>query len=133
MNRFVLAIKSFWNVVANKEFADRAETLFQPVVGEGPDLSVLAVLQRDGRLVDFLMENLDGYSDDQVGAAVRDIHRGCRKALQEYVGLEPVIAQEDESRVTVRARIRPGDGPPDRQPGRLATLSVGRSSIMAGG
>lgn len=107
MNRFVLAIKSFWNVLADKDFAGRAVTLFQPVVGEGPDLSVLAVLQRDGRLIDFLMENLDAYSDDQVGAAARDIHRGCRKALQEYLGLEPVIAQEEESRVTVAPQFDP--------------------------
>ena len=32
------------------------------------DLRVLAILQRDGRLVDFLRENLDGYSDAQIDA-----------------------------------------------------------------
>ena len=35
----------------------------------GPDLRVLAVLQRDGRLVDFLQEDIDPYSDAQIGAA----------------------------------------------------------------
>jgi len=67
----------------------------------GPDLRVLAVLQRDGRLVDFLEENIDGYSDSQVGAAVRDIHRGCRKALHDYLTIEPVINATEDERVTV--------------------------------
>src|SRR5262245_43234401 len=40
---------------------------------------LLAVLQRDGRLIDFLMENLGTYGDAQIGAAVRDVHAGCRK------------------------------------------------------
>ena len=39
---------------------------------------ILAILQRDGRFVDFLMEDLGAYSNEQVGAAVRDVHRGCR-------------------------------------------------------
>src|SRR5262245_64089632 len=48
-----------------------------------PDRAVqmLALLQRDGRLVDFLMEDLATYSDAQIGAAVRDVHAGCRGVL----------------------------------------------------
>jgi hypothetical protein len=62
---------------------------------------VLAVLQRDGRLVDFLEENIDGYSDSQIGAAVRDIHRGCRKALHDYLVIEPVLDGAEEAPVTI--------------------------------
>src|SRR5579883_854864 len=53
-------------------------------------LVLLGVLQREGRLVDFLEEDIDSYADAQVGAAVRDIHRGCRKALADHVKVEPV-------------------------------------------
>jgi hypothetical protein len=54
-------------------------------------LQLLAILQRDSRLVDFLMEDIASYSDDQVGAAVRELHDQCRDAVGRYVKLEPVI------------------------------------------
>jgi hypothetical protein len=54
-------------------------------------LQLLGILQRDSRLVDFLMEDITGYEDDQVGAAVRELHDQCRDAVQRYVTLQPVI------------------------------------------
>ena len=54
-------------------------------------LQMIAILQRDSRLVDFLMEDISGYADDQIGAAVRELHDQCRDALGRYVKLEPVI------------------------------------------
>ena len=51
----------------------------------------LGYLQRDARLVDFLMEDISGYADDQIGAAVRELHDQCRDSLTRYVKLEPVI------------------------------------------
>jgi Domain of unknown function (DUF2760) len=64
---------------------------------------ILAILQRDGRLVDFLMEDLAAYSNEQVGAAVRDVHRGCRQALDKYATLAPVFDAAEGSTVTVDA------------------------------
>jgi hypothetical protein len=56
---------------------------------EGLDRAVqmLALLQRDGRLIDFLAENISPYPDAQLGAAVRTIHEACRKVLEHYVKL----------------------------------------------
>jgi len=54
-------------------------------------LQMLSILQRDSRLIDFLMEDISPYSDDQVGAAVRNIHDQCRDTLDRYVHLAPVI------------------------------------------
>jgi len=54
-------------------------------------LQILTILQRDSRLVDFLMEDIGSYSDDQVGAAVRELHDQCRDSLARYVALQPVI------------------------------------------
>jgi hypothetical protein len=54
-------------------------------------LQMLAILQRDARLIDFLMEDISGYSDDQVGAAVRSLHEQSRTALARYVTLRPVV------------------------------------------
>ena len=106
MNRFGMALQAFWRILTDPEFAARAEPLFAPVK-TGPDLRVLAVLQRDGRLIDFLQENIDAFSDDQVGAAVRDIHKGCRKALHDYLTLEPVLDAAEEARVTISADFDP--------------------------
>ncbi len=100
MNRLVLALRAFWNILTVSEFAARAEALFLRTP-TGPDLRVLAVLQRDGRLIDFLEEDLDAYSDAQIGAAVRDIHRGCRKSLRDYLTIEPIIEGAEEQNVMV--------------------------------
>src|SRR5687768_12100273 len=44
-------------------------------------LQLLALFQREGRLLDFLAEEIDSYDDAAIGAAVRDIHKGCKKVL----------------------------------------------------
>jgi hypothetical protein len=54
-------------------------------------LQLLGILQRDSRLVDFLMEDIASYTDDQVGAAVRELHDQCRDSVARYVKLQPVI------------------------------------------
>jgi hypothetical protein len=54
-------------------------------------LQLLAILQRDSRLIDFLQEDIAGYADDQIGAAVREIHDQSRDAIARYVTLTPVI------------------------------------------
>ena len=54
-------------------------------------LHLLAMLQREGRLVDFLNEDLEQYEDDQIGAAVRGIHENCKRTLTKNLGLHPII------------------------------------------
>jgi hypothetical protein len=54
-------------------------------------LQMLAILQRDARLIDFLMEDISAASDDQIGAAVRSLHEQGRSSLARYVTLKPVI------------------------------------------
>ena len=108
LNRFMLAFKTFWNSLTNVDFAARVEPLFSKAP-TGPDLRILAVLQRDGRLVDFLQEDIDTYSDAQIGAAVRDIHRGCRKSLRDYLTIEPVLGGLEDSPVTVAVDFDPAE------------------------
>jgi hypothetical protein len=61
-----------------------------PKVSDGA-LQMLHILQRDSRLIDFLMEDISGYSDDQVGAAVRTVHADCKETLNRHVTLAPVM------------------------------------------
>ena len=70
-------------------------------------VQLLALLQRDGRLVDFLSEEIAPYQDAQIGAAVRELHASCRKALEQYVTLEPIYAEEEDRPVTVEAGFDP--------------------------
>jgi hypothetical protein len=70
-------------------------------------VQLLALLQREGRLVDFFSEDLTPYQDAQVGAAVRELHAGCRKALEQYVTLEPVMDGEEDRPVTVEEGFDP--------------------------
>ncbi len=106
MNRFVLGWKALWKSWTEPEFAGRVEGLLTRAPA-GPDLRVLAVLQRDGRLVDFLQEDIDAFADAQIGAAVRDIHRGCRKALRDYLTVTPILAGSEGSDVTIAPDFDP--------------------------
>jgi hypothetical protein len=101
-----MAFSALWRILTDPDFAARVAPLFTRAP-TGPDLRVLAVLQRDGRLVDFLEEEIDGYSDAQIGAAVRDIHRGCRKALRDYLTISHVIEGPEEQSVTIPADFDP--------------------------
>jgi hypothetical protein len=82
-----------------------------PLVPERPQggeaLHLLSLLQRDGRLVDFLAENLTGFSDAEIGAAARTVHEGCKKALDAYVTLEPVLREGEGASVQVPAGFDP--------------------------
>ncbi len=64
-------------------------------------LRLLSILQQEGRLIDFLEEDIAPYSDAQVGAAVRSIHSGCRKTLHEHMSIDRIFAAEDGSEVEI--------------------------------
>jgi hypothetical protein len=72
-------------------------------------LALLALLQREGRLVDFLREPLDGFTDADIGAAARDVHRGCRKVLDQHLTLEPVMPGAEEAKVAVPKGFDPAE------------------------
>ena len=101
MSRIVLAFRSFFAILfTGKLPADIAQELGFSPTKEGAipppsprppfallqpsdgALQILGILQRDSRLIDFLMEDISAYSDDQVGAAVRDLHQQCRDSLE---------------------------------------------------
>ncbi len=67
-----------------------------------PAVQVLTALQQEGRFIDFLQEDLKLYDDAQIGAAVRSIHEGCRKALGEVLELKPIMEEGEGSAVTIK-------------------------------
>lgn len=72
-----------------------------PVVEATPDaaLQLLGLLQREGRFIDFLEEDVSGFSDADIGAAARVVHEGCKKALTEHFEVAPVRTEEEGSSV----------------------------------
>lgn len=79
----------------------------------GPEaaLQLLALLQREGRFVDFVQEDMSSFSDAEIGGAARVVHDGCKKALDEHFPLEPVRSEAEGAAITVEkgfdaARLR---------------------------
>lgn len=70
-------------------------------------VQIIALLQRDGRFIDFLAENIAPYPDAQLGAAVRTIHETCRQVLDNYLKLEPILNSEEDQPVAVQAGFDP--------------------------
>lgn len=110
MNRISLAFRSFFSILFGGMLPPDVAQAFgyakampvrtapaptpppKPTAGPADGaVQILAVLQRDARLVDFLMEDLSAYTDDQIGAAARDVQTQGRESLVRYLRLEPVI------------------------------------------
>jgi hypothetical protein len=70
-------------------------------------LFVLGALQQEGRLIDFLQQDVAAFSDEEVGAAARVVHSGCSKVLQQYVSIAPVLGQNEGDSVNVPAGFDP--------------------------
>jgi len=107
LGRIWLAIRSFFSILFSgslpedaltrlglaRRGAPKPQTTSAPAVLRPSDgaVQMLSILQRDARLIDFIMEDIAAYTDDQVGAAVRGLHDQARESLARYVKLEPVI------------------------------------------
>ncbi len=112
---FVLA--AILSAVVTKQI--KAQPIQQPVPGEPEKpaiaasavdekaVQILSILQKKGRLIDFLQEDISGYQDSQIGAAVRNIHKGCREALAEYFTLKPVMKEAEGAQVAVEKGFDP--------------------------
>jgi hypothetical protein len=135
MQRLWIAIRVFFIVLFNGKIARQAADLLvhrkepekaavretgAPKAKEAPvkpvakapvrseAITLLAALQREARFVDFIQEPLTGYSDAQVGAAARDVHRDCRKVLERMFALQPASPTEEGAELEVPAGFDPG-------------------------
>jgi Domain of unknown function (DUF2760) len=116
--RLWLALVCLFRVIFDPEFAARVARLRQALPappsqpslpGARPDaaLHLLAVLQREGRLIDFCEEDVSAFSDADVGAAARTVHAGCRKVLRDGLELAPIRTEPEGSQVQVPAGFDP--------------------------
>lgn len=129
MGRVSTAFRAFFRSLFNAETALRVEEALRdsaqetaqvqalpspasPVIERKPlqsdAIALLAALQREARLVDFLKEDLAGYSDEQVGAAVREIHRDSAGVLDRFFAVRAIINEEEGNQVDVPAGFDAG-------------------------
>jgi hypothetical protein len=108
-----LAWRAFNRVMGDPEFAGQVEALLNPPpppeeTRPSPEpLRFLTLLQREGRVIDFLLEDISGATDEQIGAGVRELHREAQAALQEHLILEPVLKGNEGDDVEVPAGFDP--------------------------
>lgn len=90
-----------------KSMAERVRPVERTRSAEAGAVQMLAILQRQGRLLDFLQEDLSLYEDAQIGAAVRTIHEGAKQALADHAKIEPIFGETEGSAVTVQPGFDP--------------------------
>jgi hypothetical protein len=115
MARVGLAWQAFRKIMGDPVLAEKVRPLIHPPPPEpakppklsGEPLRLLAILQRDSRLLDFLLEDLPPGSDEQVGAFVRVLHQKGQQVIKEHLTLEPILKGEADETVEVPAGFDP--------------------------
>ena len=118
-SRLVLALATFWRILVDARLAAQVATLrVGGPASPAPDdqsrsaprlreaepnagLQLLGLLQQEGRLIDFLEEDVAAYTDAEVGAAARVVHEGCKKTLRQHFAIEAVRTESEGTRVTL--------------------------------
>lgn len=104
-----LAFKAFMKAWKSpqkaQEFLSEAPKLVDST--DASHIRLLGILQQSGRLVDFLKEDITGYTDEQIGAAVRKIHEDCGKSLEEIVTIRPLMDEAEGASIRVPAGYDP--------------------------
>jgi hypothetical protein len=151
MDRILKAIKAFFAVLGGVELVPASEakreksaapapkTVALPVRKEEPKggdfeagaVYALSLLQREGRLVDFLQEDLSSCADSQIGSAARQIHDNCAKVLKERFGVAPVSSAQEGAPLSVPENFDPcefkltGNVPEGQAPGEGTLMHKG--------
>lgn len=138
MGRIGLAFRLFFSVLFNAPVAERMSSAFRnsllqnenkpeiPPIGTGEQdpphkngmagskprrseaLTLLEALQRESRLIDLCQESLDAYTDEQIGAASRNVIRDAGKVLDRFFKLRPVTTVSEGEPLEIPAGFDPG-------------------------
>jgi hypothetical protein len=108
---FWARVKLAFRIIFNFEFAQQtAEALRIHLAPKAPQLPervhasglfLLSALQREGRLIDFLQQDVAAFPDAEVGAAARVVHAGCRKVFGQYFSIEAALSDPEGTAITV--------------------------------
>jgi uncharacterized protein DUF2760 len=73
----------------------------EPAASPNAALQLLTLLQREGRFVDFVQQDLASFSDADIGAAARVVHEGCRRALRAHARVVSVRSEAEGAPLTL--------------------------------
>ncbi|GAB4266903.1 MAG: hypothetical protein Kow0029_00980 [Candidatus Rifleibacteriota bacterium] len=102
--------KKIEELVSLKEENEKLRTELQAAIADAKSgkngippaaYQILYLFQKEGRLIDLLMEDISDFDDETLGGAIRPIHEGCRKLLKDRLIIEPVIDEEEGSEITL--------------------------------
>ena len=69
----------------------------------------LGILQEKGRFMDFVMDDITSYNNEQVGAAARVVHQGCSKVMSEYFSIVPLHEGAEGDSVVLQEGYNPAE------------------------
>jgi len=123
MYRILTAIRAFFHILLSADTACKIERVLRSAGQEtGQDrsqnmknkeppppkslarsdaLTLLATLQREARLIDFIKEPLHNYTDTQIGAAARDVHRDCGAVIERLFAIRPLVSENEGAEIEV--------------------------------
>jgi hypothetical protein len=129
MSRIGVAVRAFFAALGNLERARQIEAALtgdalpkidiaekkqqQPPRAEpakparSEAITLLAALQREARLVDLVQQPLGQFSDEQIGAAARNVLSDSAAVLNRFFELRPVSAAEEGASLDVPAGYDP--------------------------
>lgn len=105
--RLALAFRILFDAVLAGKARDAIELSEKPKAALPPEklhasgLFVLSLLQQEGRLIDFVQQDVASFSDEEIGAAARVVHSGCRKVVHQYLSIQPAMNQSEGDAVSV--------------------------------
>jgi Domain of unknown function (DUF2760) len=113
--RFLDRVKIAWRILLHGDYAadlleglrdlesKRARAALPPERAHASALMLLAALQREGRFIDFVRQDVAGFSDEDIGAAARVVHGGCRKIIDQFFCFEPAAKGSEGAPMTIPA------------------------------
>jgi hypothetical protein len=70
---------------------------------------LLKSLQEKGRFIDFVMDDVTKYNDAQVGAAARVVHQGCKSVIKEFLTIDSIEKNQEQTKITLEAGFNASD------------------------
>lgn len=113
MQRLMMAFRSFFKAWKKPEEATKflqgpkevtskeALASSEKPTSDTAHLRLLAALQEEGRFLDFLKEDISSFSDEEVGASVRKIHKDCQQVIEKLVTVRPVLQEDEGSKIHI--------------------------------
>ncbi len=112
---FLDRVKMAWRVLLHGDYAGdllegrkelqdkRARAAMPTERVHASALMLLAALQREGRFIDFVRQDVAGFPDEDIGAAARVVHAGCRRIIDQFFRFQPASDGSEGAPMTVPA------------------------------